>query len=329
MKKFLTRGPATAVLLLALQACATAASSGGASTTPFGSSTVITAQEIEALRLPDLHAVVRTLRPEWLRRGDDEIGVFLNGVRRGGPETLAGLAVSGPLQVRYLDERAIMTGLPVEARRGLATAILVEGAARRPGADPDDMLHGAVSFSGIYTPNPSVDPFGETDGYTLRQDPAEGGMGGLVAARVTFRKVYVEPFYVRSPRSQEAVYDYEGTITVRRIEREITPQAGVLVGYELGEVRAGVGLQMEKVRWSWSSGNCECTNQGRNQETLTIPIAQVAARLPITRWVGAELRLTGRRHPDRDIEVPQFLARFAEGDGLEVNLALGVSARMF
>lgn len=64
--KSLNRWPAAAALLFAAQACAPAASGISSSPgTPPRDRNVISAEEVAALRLPDLHAVVRTRHPEW------------------------------------------------------------------------------------------------------------------------------------------------------------------------------------------------------------------------------------------------------------------------
>jgi len=334
MKKILTRWPATAVLLLALQACATAANPGASPTTPLGSRTVITAEEIEALRLPDLHSVVRTLHPEWLRATGGEVGVFVDGVRRGGPEVLTELSAAENVQVRYLDERAIRELSQLSAR-GLATAILVEEGAQSAMSSTNTFLPGMPANAHLslavypqFAVTSIEHPFAGEPDYTLDREIDEGAAGVTAAVRFSYYGVYVQPFYMAARRTQGASYQHP--FQQRTVQRQTHPRAGLMVGYEHGPLRAGVGVVHERTRWSWSGSACECINRGDDLDTHMLPIAEVAARLPLWRGLGAELRVTGRQRPDTEIEIPQFIpAMSVEDGGTEIDVALGLSARLF
>jgi len=333
MKKILTRWPMAAALLLALQACATATSTGASSSTPLRDRTTISAEEIEALRLPDLHSVVTVLHPEWLR-ASGQIGVFVNGVRRGGPEVLASLAVTSTMRVRYLDERAILRDLTDLASHGLATAILVEEGASVALSSPNTTLPGIPAglhlTVAVYRPHTTTsvdDPLAGNDNYTLQSETSKADDGIAAAARLGYRGIYLQPFSSPGSRAQSAVYDH--AVQVRFVARESETQRGVLVGYEYGPLRAGVGVMSEKVTWNWTSGACECTSVGSMTETYTVPMAEVAARVRLWRMLGAELRVTGRQRPDTEFEITHFYDTFVSYGGTDIDVALGLSARVF
>lgn len=97
------------ISLLAMTACS---SGGGTSTatpqTQRSSRNLITRAEIESSNVQDAYEVVQRLRPEYLReqRGNPSINsgpqyaqVYVDGVRRGGPEALRGLR---PVEVEYI-----------------------------------------------------------------------------------------------------------------------------------------------------------------------------------------------------------------------------------
>ena len=95
----------------------TACSSGGSveSATPSGaprsSRNVITRAQIETANVQDAYEVVQRLRPEYLReqRGNPSINagpqfaaVYVDGVRRGGPEALRGLRPTEVEEIRFI-----------------------------------------------------------------------------------------------------------------------------------------------------------------------------------------------------------------------------------
>jgi hypothetical protein len=330
MKKLLTRCSAAA-LLLAMQACAAASSGPSLTTGPLAARSVITAEEVQALRLPDLHAVVRTLHPEWLR-AEGEVGVFVDGARRGGPEALAELQVSQGVQVRYLTAPGLRRELGDEAGT-LAAAILVEEATRFSSGAPRVSIPGGMRLTFSILPQHALtggakNPLGGEPDHTLLRESDDGGEGVTFAARLAYRGLYVQPFFTRAPRSQRSVYEHP--IQVRNVRREIEPEAGVVAGYTAGWLRAGVGVVQERTRWSWSAGECECTNRGTILDSRLLPMAEAAATVPLWRMIGAEVRVSGRHRPDSDVEIRHFLPTVQVRDGgTEIDVAVGLSARLF
>lgn len=118
---------ARTVLLLALPllcgACATAGAearpgSGSASAAerPRASSRAITREEILDSRLSDVYALVRRLRPNWLRRrGPDvpaaaqDLVVYVDTSRRGFTDAMRGMSASSVFEIRYVDPIAAKT----------------------------------------------------------------------------------------------------------------------------------------------------------------------------------------------------------------------------
>lgn len=100
------------VALLVLHACASTGSSSPAS----GNSNVITRDDLVGLeRLTALQAVER-LQPRWVQtRGLDsfeesnEVVVYIDGTRMGGPEELRRLNATQVGEIRYLDSRQATT----------------------------------------------------------------------------------------------------------------------------------------------------------------------------------------------------------------------------
>ena len=94
-----------AVVLLA--ACA---STGGGGAATAGDRSVLSAEELRAEPGRSLFEVIRQRRPQWLaRRGasslqgaDDDVAVYQDGVRVGGPSVLANLQVTVVESVRFL-----------------------------------------------------------------------------------------------------------------------------------------------------------------------------------------------------------------------------------
>lgn len=103
-------------LLLGVAACAGTGGSGG-ETGRAGSSTLITAEEIEPLVNQNVYEIVRRLRPAWLRarspssaQGEEGIGVIVDGVlQRGGPTMLRGMSGTEVRELRYVNARDATT----------------------------------------------------------------------------------------------------------------------------------------------------------------------------------------------------------------------------
>jgi hypothetical protein len=334
MKKSLLRWPALAGLAFMLQACATAGTGGVSSSpgAPLRDRTLITADEIAALYLPDLHAVVRTLHPEWLTSGRGAVGVFLNGVRRGGPEALSSIATTGNVQIRYLNERAIVGGLSPLSREGLAAAILVEEGTQARLSSPNTALPPEMQLKvAVYATYPTTemdDPFDGQSEYVLASESENEETGWTAAVRLSYRGIYVQPFYLTGSE-YDAVYQRRNQI--RNIGRTIDPRVGIIAGYEYGPIRAGAGVMMENSTWNWSAGECECTSIGADKTSEIVPVAEVAARARLWRMVGAELRVTGSQRPATDFYVEQFYpATFVrQSKTTVVDVAFGLSARLF
>jgi hypothetical protein len=98
--------------LLVLTACSSGGSTGTATPAAQRSSrNLITRAEIESSNVQDAYEVVQRLRPEYLReqRGNPSISsgpqyaaVYVDGVRRGGPEALRGLRPVEVEEIRFI-----------------------------------------------------------------------------------------------------------------------------------------------------------------------------------------------------------------------------------
>ena len=98
---------AAVFLMVFLAACASTGQSGGG-----GYDSPITSEDIAQGDYETAYEVVRSERPRWLRsRGTSTVGdqstviIYVNGVRRGGPEELRNLPSSAVREIRYYDSR--------------------------------------------------------------------------------------------------------------------------------------------------------------------------------------------------------------------------------
>ena len=103
------RAAAALVLALALAACSSAPA-GSAPAAPRSSRDLITREQIEALNATDAYEVVQRIRSEYLRgrgsasinRGPDLAVVYIDGVKRGGPEALKGFRTTEIQEIRFI-----------------------------------------------------------------------------------------------------------------------------------------------------------------------------------------------------------------------------------
>ena len=87
--------------LVLVAACSSASTKSATSAAPRGSRDLITRAQIDQMSVQDAYEIVSRMRPEFLReqRGPSSVSrttgilpvVYIDGVRRGGPEALRGL----------------------------------------------------------------------------------------------------------------------------------------------------------------------------------------------------------------------------------------------
>ena len=86
--------------LVLVAACSSASTKGSTSAAPRGNRDLITRAQIDQMSVQDAYEIVSRMRPEFLReqRGPSSVTrsgilpvVYIDGVRRGGPEALRGL----------------------------------------------------------------------------------------------------------------------------------------------------------------------------------------------------------------------------------------------
>lgn len=102
------RSVAGLLLIVTLVGCS--ATSTKASSEPRASRDVITREQIESLNVTDAWDVVQRLRSEYLRsrgqtsinRGPDLAVVYIDGVRRGGPDALRGFRATEIQEIRFV-----------------------------------------------------------------------------------------------------------------------------------------------------------------------------------------------------------------------------------
>ncbi|MGH7460298.1 MAG: hypothetical protein ACREMA_04630 [Longimicrobiales bacterium] len=99
--------------LVLVSACSSAAtkSSTAAAAAPRGSRDLITRTQIDQMSVQDAYEIVSRMRPEYLReqRGPSSVNrgavlavVYIDGVRRGGPEALRGLRPGEVEEIRFM-----------------------------------------------------------------------------------------------------------------------------------------------------------------------------------------------------------------------------------
>jgi hypothetical protein len=96
------------VLLLTVAGCASA---GGAEAGGGGRGDTVTAEDLADVGNVTLFVAIQRLRPRWLRsRGGSPLPViFIDGIRRGGPDELRSIPANSVTGVRFLDGRAATT----------------------------------------------------------------------------------------------------------------------------------------------------------------------------------------------------------------------------
>ncbi len=105
------------LLIMAVSsACASSGSSGGSATTSGGRGDVITREDLAGLERLTALQVVERLHPQWLQtRGLDsfeesnEVVIYIDNTRMGGPNELRRLNATEVGEIRYLDSREATT----------------------------------------------------------------------------------------------------------------------------------------------------------------------------------------------------------------------------
>jgi hypothetical protein len=101
-----------AVVLVSAVAASLACSAATQRGTGAPSGSVLLADEIRSVRASNAYEAVSRLRPEWLRRrgvvtirdpNAGEVVVYLDGIRFGGPRSLANIRVQNVIQIQYVD----------------------------------------------------------------------------------------------------------------------------------------------------------------------------------------------------------------------------------
>jgi hypothetical protein len=123
------------LVAVVLGACAT----GAPGTATSGTGNVITREDLDDLQRLNLYQAVQRLRPQWLQtRGmdsfeqDNEVVVYVDNNRMGGPEELRRLNPIEVGEVRYLDSRQATT----QFGRGHPSGAILVFTERGPGRVP-------------------------------------------------------------------------------------------------------------------------------------------------------------------------------------------------
>lgn len=105
MKQTLRRLPALVIALL-LAACAS-----GSGTPSGGSSTLLTAEDLDPVQNLSAYDAIQRLRPQWLqvRANNPPPQVIMNGSPMGGPEMLRSVQVSDLTSIRFRNGRDATT----------------------------------------------------------------------------------------------------------------------------------------------------------------------------------------------------------------------------
>lgn len=104
-RSFITAG----VILLTLTGCASSGGSAGGG--GGGRGNTISAEDLAGVRDVTVFVAIQRLRPQWLRsRGGGPLPVvFVDGVRRGGPDELKGMPANIVTGIRFIDARMATT----------------------------------------------------------------------------------------------------------------------------------------------------------------------------------------------------------------------------
>ncbi len=97
--------------LVLLAACSSASTKSSTAAAPRGSRDLVTRAQIDQMSVQDAYEIVSRMRPEYLReqRGPSSVNrgatlavVYIDGVRRGGPEALRGLRPGEVEEIRFM-----------------------------------------------------------------------------------------------------------------------------------------------------------------------------------------------------------------------------------
>lgn len=135
----MTRSTFSRLAFVLILAGVTACASSGPATTTSSSGNVITRADLEDLQRLNLYQAVQRLRPQWLQtRGmdsfeqDNEVVVYVDNNRMGGPRELRRINPIEVGEIRYLDSRQATT----QFGRGHPSGAILVFTERGPGRLP-------------------------------------------------------------------------------------------------------------------------------------------------------------------------------------------------